>query len=74
MPRPALAVASVAAVAVALIPLVYLAVRTGEAGWSAIAEELFTRRVAVLTGRSLALAAVVTAGLRRARAWVRRSW
>jgi iron(III) transport system permease protein len=60
-PRPALALASAAAVAVALIPLVYLGVRTGEAGWSRIVDELFTRRVAVLAGRSLALAAVVTA-------------
>jgi iron(III) transport system permease protein len=62
VPRPALAVASGAAVAVALLPLVYLGVRTGEAGWSRIAEELFTRRVAILAGRSLTLAAVVTAG------------
>jgi iron(III) transport system permease protein len=59
-PRPALAVASAAAVAVALIPLIYLGVRTGEAGWSRIVDELLTRRVAVLAGRSLALAAVVT--------------
>jgi iron(III) transport system permease protein len=36
-------------------------VRVGEAGWARIAEELFSRRVAVLAGRSLALAAVVTA-------------
>ncbi|MEJ3748569.1 iron ABC transporter permease [Actinomycetes bacterium KLBMP 9797] len=61
VPRPALAAASAAAVAVALIPLVYLGVRTGEAGWARIADELFTRRVLVLAGRSLALAAVVTA-------------
>ncbi|MFC7547982.1 ABC transporter permease [Plantactinospora sp. GCM10030261] len=46
----------------ALVPLAYLAVRTGEAGWSRIAEELFTARVAQLAGRSLALAAVVTTG------------
>jgi iron(III) transport system permease protein len=49
-------------VAVALIPLVYLAVRTSEAGWDRIAAELFTRRVALLAGRTLGLAAVVTAG------------
>ncbi|WP_131769768.1 ABC transporter permease [Candidatus Protofrankia californiensis] len=61
-PRPALLAAAAAAVGVALIPLVYLAVRTAEAGWSRIAAELFTVRVAELAGRSLALAAVVTAG------------
>ncbi|MEV8511525.1 iron ABC transporter permease [Dactylosporangium sp. NPDC051484] len=52
--------ASTAAVGVALLPLAYLAVRTGEAGWSRIADEVFTSRVAVLAWRSLALAAVVT--------------
>ncbi|HWG98437.1 MAG TPA: iron ABC transporter permease, partial [Pilimelia sp.] len=61
-PRPVLLAASAGAVAVALIPLVYLAVRTAEAGWSRIAAEVFTARTAVLAGRSLALAAVVTAG------------
>jgi iron(III) transport system permease protein len=60
-PRPALAAASAGAVAVALVPLVYLGVRAGGAGWDRIVEELLTRRVAVLAGRSLALAAVVTA-------------
>ncbi|MCW3816738.1 ABC transporter permease subunit [Micromonospora sp. DR5-3] len=59
--RPALTAASAAAVAVALLPLVYLAVRAGEAGGDRIAAELFTARVAVLALRSLALAAVVTA-------------
>jgi iron(III) transport system permease protein len=53
-------VASAAAVGLALVPVAYLAVRTGEAGWTRIVDELFTRRVAVLAGRSLALAAVVT--------------
>ncbi|BCB76164.1 iron ABC transporter permease [Phytohabitans flavus] len=52
--------ASTAAVAVALIPLIYLGVRTGEAGWSRIVGELFTERVAVLAARSLALVGVVT--------------
>ncbi|WP_371688585.1 ABC transporter permease [Micromonospora sp. KC207] len=61
MLRPGLAAASAAAVAVALLPLVYLAVRAGEAGGDRIAAELFTARVAMLAGRSLALAAVVTA-------------
>jgi len=49
-----------AAVAVALIPLVYLAVRTTEAGWSRVAAEVFTAPTGVLAARSLALAAVVT--------------
>ncbi|MFI6456768.1 ABC transporter permease [Streptosporangium amethystogenes] len=53
---------SVVAVAVALIPLVYLAVRTAEAGGIRIAEELLTGRVAALAAGTLALAAVVTAG------------
>lgn len=60
-PRPVLLVGAVLAVAVALIPLAYLAVRTGEAGWGRVMDELFTRRTAELTGRSLALAGVVTA-------------
>jgi iron(III) transport system permease protein len=61
-PRPALLAASVAALAVALIPLVYLAVRTAGAGAARIVEEIWTGRVALLAGRSLALAAVVTVG------------
>ncbi len=60
-PRPLLLVWAAAAVAVALLPLAYLVVRTAEAGWSAVADELFTERVALLAARSLALAAVVTA-------------
>ncbi|WDZ88062.1 ABC transporter permease [Micromonospora cathayae] len=59
-PRPTLLAASTAAVAVALLPLVYLAVRTVEAGGPKLAEELLTTRVAVLAARSLGLAAVVT--------------
>jgi iron(III) transport system permease protein len=59
-PRPVLLALAVAAVAVALIPLVYLAVRTGEAGWARIAEELFTARVLRLALYTLGLAAVVT--------------
>ncbi|MFF5248941.1 ABC transporter permease [Streptosporangium sp. NPDC000095] len=51
---------SVLAVAVALIPLAYLAVRTAEAGGARIAEELLTARVAALAASTLALAAVVT--------------
>lgn len=58
--RPVLLAAAAVAVAVALIPLVYLAVRTTEAGWSRIAGELFTSRTGLLAARSLALAAVVT--------------
>jgi iron(III) transport system permease protein len=49
-----------AATVVALIPLVYLAVRVGEAGAGRILDELLTSRTAVLAARSLALAAVVT--------------
>ncbi|MFB9545927.1 ABC transporter permease, partial [Micromonospora sagamiensis] len=60
LPRPGLTAASAAAVAVALLPLVYLGVRAGEAGWDRITAELLTERLAVLAGRSLALAAVVT--------------
>ncbi|HEX5541296.1 MAG TPA: iron ABC transporter permease [Micromonospora sp.] len=46
----------------ALIPLIYLAVRTGEAGVARVIEELWTARVAGLALRSLGLAVVVTAG------------
>lgn len=61
VPRPALAAAAVAGVGVALIPLAYLAVRVGDAGWDRISEELFTARTGELAARSLALAGVVTA-------------
>src|SRR5688572_26368186 len=61
VPRPALLLAATVAVGVAVVPLVYLAVRTGQAGWSTITEELATTRVASLAARSLGLAAVVTA-------------
>jgi iron(III) transport system permease protein len=47
---------------VALVPLIYLAVRTAEAGTDRLVEELWTARVGVLALRSLGLAAVVTAG------------
>jgi iron(III) transport system permease protein len=60
VPRPALAVAAVASVAVALIPLTYLGVRVGNAGWARISEELFRARTGELAARSLALAGVVT--------------
>ncbi|MEU1891213.1 ABC transporter permease [Streptomyces pristinaespiralis] len=61
VPRPALAVAAVASVAVALIPLTYLGVRVADAGWARISEELFTARTGELAARSLGLAGVVTA-------------
>ena len=61
-PHPVLACAAVLAVAVAMIPLAYLAVRVGEAGWARVAEELFTPRTGALVLRSVALAAVVTLG------------
>jgi iron(III) transport system permease protein len=59
-PRPALLVAATVAVAVASIPLAYLAVRIADAGWAQVSAVLFTPRVAELAVRSLALAAVVT--------------
>ena len=49
------------ATAVALLPLLYLAIRTAEAGWDKIGAELFTARVGMLLARSVGLAAVVTA-------------
>jgi iron(III) transport system permease protein len=61
-PHPVLLAGACLTAAVALVPLVYLAIRTGQAGWARIAEELLTRRTAVLAARSLALAGVVTAG------------
>ncbi|WP_218037121.1 ABC transporter permease [Streptomyces spinoverrucosus] len=60
VPRPVLATAAVAGVCVALIPLAYLAVRVGDAGWARISEELFTVRTGELAARSLALAGAVT--------------
>lgn len=60
-PRPGLLAAAVAAVALAQVPLVYLAVRTVEVGWQRVFE-LFTDRATELALRSLALAAVVTFG------------
>jgi iron(III) transport system permease protein len=59
--RPALAALATGSVAVAAIPLVYLAVRAGESGYDRLAAAVFTARVAGLAGTSLALAAVVTA-------------
>ena len=61
-PRPVLLLASVLAVGVSAVPLVYLAVRTAEAGWPRIAAALRTPGLVELTLRSLALTAVVTAG------------
>ncbi|WP_020521727.1 ABC transporter permease [Catelliglobosispora koreensis] len=58
--RPVLLAASLIAVAVGLIPLGYLAIRAGEAGWPRIAAEVFTQRTAVLAARSIGLALVVT--------------
>lgn len=62
VPRPALLAGALLAVGVALIPLVYLGVRTAEAGWGRVRAELFTASVAELAATSLALAAVVTVG------------
>jgi iron(III) transport system permease protein len=60
-PRPALLAAATAAVAVAMIPLCYLAIRVGQAGWQQVSAVLFTDRVAQLALRSVALAVIVTA-------------
>ena len=60
--HPLLLAGAALAVAVALIPLVYLAVRTSEAGAGRLAAELLTRRTGVLAARSLALAGAVTTG------------
>lgn len=60
MPRPALACAAALAIGVALIPLAYLGMRVGEAGWDRMADELFTARTGALIVRSVALAVVVT--------------
>jgi iron(III) transport system permease protein len=49
-------------VAIAQLPLVYLAVRAAEVGGQRLFDILFTDRVAQLAARSLALAAVVTFG------------
>ncbi|MEV5763981.1 iron ABC transporter permease [Micromonospora sp. NPDC052213] len=59
-PRPALLATATAAVAVALIPLVYLGVRTAEAGWDRVRAELFTTELLRLAATSLALTAVTT--------------
>ena len=60
-PRPFLLTTAVLAVLVALLPLGYLLIRTGEAGADRVVEELFTVRVVVLAARTIGLAAVVTA-------------
>jgi iron(III) transport system permease protein len=62
VPHPVLTAAAVLAVGVAMIPLAYLAVRVGEAGWERFAAELATTRTVVLALRSIALTAVVTLG------------
>ena len=68
-----LVVCAVVAASVAAIPLVYLAVRTGEAGLGALLDTIARPRVAQLTVNSLALAAAVTVSclaLGTAVAWV----
>ncbi len=62
MPHPVLACAALLAVAVAMIPLAYLAIRVGEAGLDRVAAELLTARTGALILRSVALAGVVTVG------------
>ncbi|GAB1822351.1 ABC transporter permease [Herbidospora sp. RD11066] len=58
--RPLLLALSALAVAVALIPVGYLVLRTAQAGWAEVAATLFTARVARLAALTLALAAVTT--------------
>lgn len=50
---------AVAAVTVALLPLAYLVVRSAEVGGERLLREVLSPRVAVLAGRSLALAGLV---------------
>ena len=74
-----------AVAAAALLPVVYLLVRAGGGGWSAVADTLFLDRTARLLGRSLGLAAAVSlasAAIGIALAWLtvrcdlpgRRAW
>ncbi|MBA3490340.1 MAG: iron ABC transporter permease [Longispora sp.] len=58
--RPVLTTGAVFAASAASTPLVYVAIRTAEAGTERIVQEVFTVQVALLAGRSLLLAAVVT--------------
>lgn len=60
-PRP-LMLAAAGSAAVALIPLLYLVVRAGEAGWQRIAAVLVRPRTLETVGTSLALAATVVLG------------
>jgi iron(III) transport system permease protein len=57
-----LAGAALPAALVALLPLVYLLVRTAEAGWPRVADILLRERTLALVLRSLSLTALVTAG------------
>ncbi len=56
-----LVLGSLVAATVALLPLVYLVVRATEEGWSAVASTLWRDRTMALAGRSVGLAATVTA-------------
>lgn len=58
--HPVLTVGALLAAAVALIPVVYLVIRTGQYGLDALFAELLTERVGRLTATSLGLVAVVT--------------
>ncbi|WP_155351483.1 ABC transporter permease [Acrocarpospora pleiomorpha] len=60
--RPVMVTMAVLAVAVALLPVGYLAIRTAEAGWDKITAELFTVRIVRLAVTTVSLTAVVTAG------------
>lgn len=62
MRRPELLAGAILAAGVALIPPGYLLVRTLEAGLAQVVAEILTPRVAAMTVRTLALAAVVLLG------------
>ena len=58
-PPRALFVAAAVCAALAFVPLLYLAVRAGDAGWRRVAEMLFRMRTLETVGTSVALVAVV---------------
>lgn len=60
-PRPLL-LAGAGTAAVALLPLLYLAVRVGDAGWDRVVDTLLRPRTLETVGISVALAASVVAG------------
>lgn len=61
-PGPLLAVAGAGTAVVAIIPLLYLIVRAGEAGWGRVVDILVRPRTLETVGTSIALVAVVVTG------------